>query len=125
MLRRSPLKAKRDTPRRNEGRVAHERMRRKSSDKGAAERKHMDRVAAMPCCGCGARDVQVHHVISDGYKRLTRDHRRVVPLCIVCHVSGREAVHAIGHAEFTRITGIDLLQLSDDLWSETVAEGKQ
>lgn len=124
MLRRSPLKAKRDTPRRNEGRVTHERIRRKPSDKGAAERQHMERVAAMPCCGCGSRPVQVHHVISDGYKRLTRDHRRVVPLCIVCHTSGKEAVHAIGHAEFTRKTGLDLLQIADELWSEAIGQNK-
>jgi len=119
MLRRSPLKAKRDTPRRNEGRVTHERMRRKPSDKGAAERKHMDRVAAMPCCGCGARDVHVHHVISDGYKRLTRDHRLILPLCAMCHTDGQSAVHKIGTRLWNAKFGFEQHVLADQLWRES------
>lgn len=114
---RKPIKAKRDTPRRNEGRITHERMKPRSSaqSKTADERRHMDRIAKMPCLVCGAA-AQVHHVVSDGYKRITKSHKRVTPLCSNHHSTGPAAVHRIGHARFTEIFGIDLLATADQLW---------
>jgi hypothetical protein len=77
----------------------------------AAERRHMARVADMPCLVCGS-PATVHHVTSDGYKRITRSHMLVVPLCPVHHMiqhGPRESVEALGHAGFTKAYGIDLL----------------
>lgn len=123
MLRRSGIKAKREAPRRNEGRVTHERMKLKAKRAASTQEKHhLDRVAAMPCLipGCN-NPANVHHVVSDGMKRLTRTHERVTPLCETHHQSGPTAVHRVGHARFTEIFGIDLLAVADQLWSESDA----
>lgn len=121
MLRRSTIKAKRDTPRRNEGRVTHERMTPKASAKpSAAEKAHLGRVASLGCVVQGCNQApQVHHVHSDGMKRIARSPRRVVGLCLEHHTVGPCAVHRIGHARFTEIFGIDLLETADRLWRET------
>ena len=77
----------------------------------AAEKRHMARVVFMPCLVCGSPST-VHHVTSDGYKRLTRSNWLVVPLCPTHHQiqhGPRESVEALGHAGFTRVHDIDLL----------------
>lgn len=90
-----------------------------------AEAAHLERIVAMPCCvpGCGAPPPSTkHHVTSDGYKRITRTDRRVVPLCNRHHLiqwGPRESVEAMGHARFNEANGIDLLQLADRLWQES------
>ena len=121
MLRRSPLKAKRATPRRNLGRVQHG----KTKDGGARpptkeERRHMDRVASQGCLVCGG-PATIHHVTSDGYKRIARSHKRVTPLCSLHHLiqhGPKESVEALGHAGFKRRYGVDLLVVADDLWEK-------
>ena len=87
----------------------------------AVERRHMARVAEMGCLVCGGPST-IHHVTSDGHKRLTRSHRRVVPLCPRHHQiqhGPRESVEALGHAGFQATYGIDLLFAADQLWSES------
>ncbi len=77
----------------------------------AAERRHMARIAEMPCLVCGGAST-VHHVTSDGYKRITRSNMLVTPLCPVHHQiqwGPRESVEALGHAGFAQAYGIDLL----------------
>lgn len=77
----------------------------------AAERRHMGKVAEEPCLVCGQPST-VHHVTSDGFKRITRDNFKVVPLCPRHHMiqyGPRESVEALGHAGFTKAYGIDLL----------------
>lgn len=86
----------------------------------AAERRHLERVAAMGCLVCDMPST-VHHVTSDGAQRLTRSHERIVPLCPKHHMiqfGPRESVEALGHAGFTATYGIDLLAVADRLWSE-------
>jgi len=58
----------------------------------AAERRHLDRVAALGCCICGA-PAEIHHVRRHGAKR---DHMRAIPLCPRHHRTGGHgvAVHA-------------------------------
>jgi hypothetical protein len=88
--------------------------------KPVAERRHMDRVAEMGCLICGSPST-LHHVTSDGYQRISRSHRRVVPLCPRHHMiqhGPRESVEALGHAGFTKLHGVDLLAEADRLWSE-------
>jgi hypothetical protein len=94
------------------------RSRRKPAS--AADKRHMARVAAMPCLVCGGQST-VHHVTSDGNQRIARSHRRVVPLCPKHHMiqhGPRESVEALGHAGFTLTYGIDLLAEADRLWRE-------
>lgn len=88
----------------------------------AAERRHLDRVAAMGCLVCD-RPSTVHHVTSDGYQRLTRTHERVVPLCPRHHMiqfGPHESVEALGHAGFTATYGIDLLQRAREIWESGI-----
>ena len=123
-MRRSPLKRIREKPRRNEGRVKHKRTKGKAKvEPTAIERKHMDRVAALGCCVCGA-PATIHHVTSDGYKRIARSHQRVAPLCPTHHQiqwGPRESVEAMGHAGFAQAYGIDLAALAVRLWEESEA----
>lgn len=64
----------------------------------AAERKHMDAVASLPCLICGATPVSLHHVRRYGE---TRKHSKVVPLCYTHH-QGTEGIHTLGKREFER-----------------------
>lgn len=116
-MKRSPIKPRRDKPRRNDSRITHTRMHRKSISKTAEEAEHLGRVASMGCLVC-QRPAQVHHVVSDGYQRLTRDHRRAVALCAEHHTDGPNAVHRIGHRAFNELYNLDLLEIADRLWSE-------
>lgn len=90
----------------------------------AIERKHMDRVAGMPCLVCGVWPVTIHHVtakIEGG--RITRTHKRITPLCARHHQiqhGPMESVEALSHRGFWLDYGIDLLAVADDLWAETI-----
>ena len=119
MLRRVPLKRtgaiarKRAVPRRNEGRVQHPR---RSKAKTAQEKRHHRAVAAMPCIACGSWPVHVHHVISDGFRRISRNHKLVLPVCPECHQNGPTAIHKIGTRAWNDLHGIDQLERSKRLW---------
>jgi len=122
MKPRKPLKKRRERPRRNDGRVTHGRIKPKAGGAPtAAERRHIARIAAMPCLVCGAA-ATVHHVTSDGFKRIARSPRRVAPLCPRHHqiqFGPKESVEALGHAGFRDAYGIDLLAWADAEWSRT------
>ena len=80
----------------------------------------MARVAAMGCIVCG-QPATIHHVTSDGMKRIARSHQRVASLCPRHHQiqhGPRESVEALGHAGFTATYGIDLLEWADRAWRE-------
>ena len=121
MLRRSPLKAKREKPRRNEGRIVHERMKpRAKAAPTAAEKRHMDHVSSLGCAvpGCANPPV-IHHIMSASGKRRRRDHRFVIGLCPEHHNMGRTSVHMLGSEElFSRVHGVDIVQRSIKLWEE-------
>lgn len=88
----------------------------------APEKQHMARVAGMGCLVCG-QPASVHHVTASIHGgRISRSHRRVVPLCPRHHqiIHGpRESVEALGHGGFFHTYGIDLLFAADQLWSES------
>lgn len=83
--------------------------------KTTAEKRHHDLIAEMPCIACGRHGVHVHHVHSDGFKRVGKSHWRVVPLCPECHQNGPQAVHKIGHAAFNALWGFNLLAEAERL----------
>ncbi len=85
----------------------------------ARQKRHMDRIREMFCITCGRFGVHAHHVVSDGFKRLSKNHERVVPLCPECHQYGPNAVHKIGHQTFSEIYGIDLMAEAERLWVES------
>ena len=91
----------------------------------ASEKRHIARVAEMPCLQCGARST-VHHVTAraDAPGRLTRSHERIVPLCPRHHQiqhGPRESVEALGHRGFYATYGIDLLAEAKALWRASEA----
>lgn len=92
----------------------------------AAERAHMAYVASLPCLVCGGRST-VHHVSSDGYKRISRSNWLVTPLCPKHHmiqhdpyISDPQSVERLGHAGFTDKHGIDLYAEAQRLAKQTM-----
>ena len=86
--------------------------------KTAAEHRHHDRVGQMPCIACGRWGVHVHHVVSNGYQRITRDHKLVLPLCPDCHTDGPYAVHKVSYDTFRDVMGVDQLPAAQALWDD-------
>lgn len=61
----------------------------------------------------------VHHVTATAHGgRISRSHKRVVPLCPKHHQIqwGDESVEALSHKGFHDRWGIDLLEAADALW---------
>lgn len=122
MLRRAPLRAKRLTPRRNEGRVQHKRIKRPRVSKTAEEARHLKTVAGLGCLICGA-PANVHHLMAAPGKRCRKDHRLVVPLC-QRHHQGDHGVHGLGsEAAFLALWGVDLIEWGVRAWSLRDAPG--
>lgn len=85
----------------------------------AAEKRHLARVAAMPCCLCmflgwGATPAEVHHVrVLHGWGRSS--HFATIPLCPFHHTDQRDGVHGMGREEFTEQYGISELELLEQV----------
>lgn len=58
-----------------------------------AGRKHMARVAQLPCVCCGAHPVEVHHVISGRFSQRRASDLETIPLCPQHHRIGPDAIH--------------------------------
>lgn len=116
MLRRAPLKAKRDKPRRNEGRVQHKRIKPKATGKTAEEARFIELVAGLGCLICG-KPASVHHIMHAPGKAKRRDHRFIAPLCRDHH-QGDEGVHGLGsEAAFRALWGVDIVGWAMAAWS--------
>lgn len=63
--------------------------------KGSAEgRKHMARVAQLPCVACRRPGPsEVHHVICDRFSQRRAGDKDTIPLCPECHRLGPGAIH--------------------------------
>lgn len=86
----------------------------------AAEKRHMARVAEMPCLVCRVKPVTLHHVTgyADRMGRAPRSHMRVVPICPIHHFiqhNSVDSVEALGHQGFYRVHGIDLMAEAERL----------
>lgn len=120
LKRRTPLRRKRATPRRNEGRVQHKRAKPKAkAPPDAAEQRHLDRVANGPCIVCGKTDdIVLHHVMKAPNKKRRRDHRFVARLCAGHHNMSNVSVHALGsEAKFLAHTGVDVVAWAIEQWA--------
>lgn len=78
----------------------------------------------MPCLACRKPGPStVHHVTGSIFGfRLTRSHKRVVPLCPEHHQiqhGPRKSVEAIGHRAFFFEHGINLEEEAERLWRES------
>ena len=73
-----------------------------------AERKHMDRVAQLPCATCGEWPVQVHHLREGQGMGQRAQHWLTVPLCPDCH-TGPSGIH--GDKSAMRLRKLDEMDL--------------
>lgn len=131
---RSPLKSKRDKPRRKApDRVAHNRTKPKAGAYPTAEQsRFITVVRAMPCLVCGAAST-VHHVTgyADRIGRFARSHWLIVPLCARHHQKVFDpkdadpiSVEGLTHRGFFEKYGIDLLAVARRLADEFRKEGQ-
>lgn len=76
----------------------------------AAERRHMGRVAALPCSVCGAPGPSVVHHIREGHGMSQRaSHWLTVPLCPRDH-TGERGIHGDrSEMRLRKLTELDLL----------------
>jgi hypothetical protein len=118
-VRRTALKSRRETPRRNDGRVTQLRMKPKAKvAPGGLEVRHIARIAAMGCLVCGA-PANVHHIMRAPGKIRRRDHRFIAPLCQPHH-QGDHGVHGLGsEAKFEEHHGIDIVGWAVRQWQLT------
>ena len=96
----------------------------------ALEKRHMDRVANLPCLVSGKRGVTLHHVTAyaDRIGRFSRSHQLIVPLAPEFHLyqhGPKSSVEALGHRGFARTYKIDLLVEAQRLWAETLELEKE
>lgn len=118
LMRRVPLPRKRAIPRRSEGRVDHGRVK----ARGRFPDKHVKEYWSSlerRCVVCGAGDTVIHHILARlPQKTRQRDHRYVAVLCASHHNMGDASVHMLGtEAAFQEATGIDLVSIAVDNWS--------
>lgn len=88
----------------------------------AAEKRHMAKIAAMPCLVCGKWPVEVHHVVgyADRMGRAPKRSDRIIGLCAFHHrvdVGPFDSVHALGHQAFCEAHGVDLMAEAERLWA--------
>ncbi len=119
MKQRTPLRAKRSTPRRNEGRIAHQRMKPKTVEPTAEQRRFHEWLRAKGRCQafgvCDRSDcLVIHHLLADAPGKVgRRDHWFVVLICALHHNMGTMSVHGLGsEAAFQRATGVDLVAVA-------------
>lgn len=102
--------------------VNHKRIKPKYNPQpNAEEARHETRLRELPCIGCGAWGVELHHTMLDfPGKRWRRDHRFQLPLCPSCH-RGNHGVHGVGsEARWGERNGIDTADVAQRLWQESV-----
>lgn len=117
MLRRTPLKRKRTTPRRKHERVGHKRLKRAATSKTAEEAAFMEHVRGLGCLISGKPAV-IHHIMHAPGKERRRDHRFIVPLAPEFHNMGDLSVHGLGSEKaFREVWGVDLVGWALAAWS--------
>ena len=90
-------------------------MPRKHNTKRGSEaaKRHMARVAELPCLACGVSGVQVHHIREGQGGSQRASDFLTVPLCQECHTGGF-SIHGSPRA-FTNINGSELDMLARTL----------
>jgi hypothetical protein len=121
-MRRTPLNPKRATPRRNEGRISHGRMKPRASEGPTEDQLRFWESLRFypdgrnrPCqCGCGKVGEAIHHLLARAPgKGKRRDHNFVVILAHACHNGRSDSVHGLGsEAAFERVHGVDLVAVA-------------
>lgn len=122
LQQRTPLPKKRATPRRDERRVQHKRVKPNGRFADSHVRTYWESLVRR-CVVCGAgtgpEDTNIHHILARlPEKERQRDHRFVVVLCLRHHNAGPGSVHGEGtEAKFQELTGVDLVEIARTNWS--------
>lgn len=106
-MKRTPLRAKRPTPRRNEGRIAHARVKYKNVEPNAEQRAYHEWLREKGRCEASGQqyDLVIHHILP----RSARDHWNVVLISAALHNGRTDSVHLLGsEAKFKERHGVDL-----------------
>ena len=82
----------------------------------AEEKRYWEHERAKGCLVCGQL-ASIHHVTTEGKGRISRDHKRITPLCWMHH-QGPEGIHMLGHDEFTERYGINLYDKATENYDE-------
>lgn len=61
--------------------------------KNTATKRHMDRVAQLPCGLCGTAPVELHHVLEGRTPGRKSPDWLVIPLCRDCHQGSANGIH--------------------------------
>ena len=85
-----------------------------------AEKRHLDRVAALPCCLCGESPVQVHHVREGQGFAQRASNWLAVPLCQSCH-TGPQGLH--GDKTMLRVMRMDEMDMLADTIKQLLGDG--
>lgn len=117
-MKRTAIKRKRGKPRRNDGRVKHDRIKPKATGTTSEEADYLKFIVELGCLVCGGH-ANKHHVMSAPGKVKRRDHRFVAPLCYTHHQGCRKdgSVHGLGsEAAFYEFWGFDLVGWCISAW---------
>lgn len=56
-------------------------------------KRHMGRVASLPCAVCGAQPVEVHHILDGRTPGRRSPDWLTIPLCPDCHRGSHNGIH--------------------------------
>ncbi|MDR2219742.1 MAG: hypothetical protein LBE24_04085 [Methylobacillus sp.] len=72
-------------------------------------KSHLNRVAALPCCLCGAMPVELHHIREGQGMGQRAGDMLVIPVCADCH-RGSKGIHGDkSMMKIRKVTELDLL----------------
>ena len=104
-MKRTPLKRKswmpkkRSTPRRQGAKAPRIKPGR------VEDPAYLAKVASLPCCVCGARPVEVHHIRTGCGMGQRAGDDQTIPLCPWHHRTGPDAFHKLGKRPWEALYG--------------------
>ncbi len=79
--------------------------------KPVKDRYYLNFIRRFPCVACGSsRRIEAAHIGPRGLRQKTDDFR-ALPLCLVCHQTGPDALHVIGPERFQLVHGLEFAAL--------------
>ena len=93
-------------------------MARKRAAMTKSEKRHMDKVAQLPCATCGNQPVELHHAREEQGMAQKAGNFLVIPLCPDCH-RGKQGVH--GDKTMMRIMKVNEMDLLNETLSKVYA----
>ena len=59
----------------------------------AAEKRHLERIANLPCVVCGVHPVEVHHILEGRTPGRKSPDFTAIPVCPDCHRGTQNGIH--------------------------------